>query len=1110
MIKGLLANWDLDFTMAWNFSETTSNVGAICSGGISCSHASTYTVVVNDLSITLVANSAPPPVGAPDTVLTVTVLGSQHQYVLGSSFITSGTVDVLIGNYAVYYNSSTGKFDCSWSSITVSYNGGVLQTLGSGSVSSSFIAPCGVPFMGYGARLSASASFNQAPVLGVPDKNQPSGGRSGNSSASVTGGYRFREYGSGTWQALPVNIMTASSSVCSSIAPNPSPPYPSGSNTYNCTCTANGILSGSTTQGVSAYITYVTSNCDLWIIPDLPKSVVRLNPNYAAMIYRFAMPQSTIISSSANFDYVTNSNTCNQSSYVHPHPTMSQFLGVPGNSIHPIENPFALPSYCPYDTMGNSFYGYNDNTGEDAQSLTVASSFVGIMDVDWTGDYFPPLTIEPPPSNDVYGPLGKYLNVWCAPHWSFMFYFPPDSETDSNAWVLDGNSKAPSQYWIPIRTQWLHNSALPPAEGDNTRTDLCLAPLANQPYLLWGDSSPWGISRFAAETLTSIPSFTFSSGQSSLFSITNGAGAYGGGNITITPTNTTVTVNIALQAFSVAPYMLLSIFKSVTLGWSGANVVSAVANLIGQDGSTMQILTAPGTFSWQNASIPSPTKYCGSWGQDFSYGQTSDAGSDYDSNGVSIVSMSDPIHIACDQFLTSYTAKTLQIVFTLANNSTAFTLNYPSFAPPDGTTPFQYVPETGMSGTHIAAGLSGARTGQWQFFTPSTSIMPPAEYALGGAESAVDAMATKYALFVGSDPIAGTTSQIASIFNSTEGSGTGNAALDTLGFSFVASGQSYPSFIYCNTLRELPPMYSLPYQTKSASLAPSGSYAQTTYDFSVKPRFLIYPKSVTDIFQPANTQWTSGSTYSISGWVVRQHVHPVTNSEDATFFCERNGAKYGILSPWHGYKWTGASPTPASNVQVLCHNTGRLNVMNIESGGAVRNSVSTRHQTPWDVSALTGLTGVDSVRVCAQNDQSIWMTVNYTSSGSKYVQVYYSDDDGQSFNSFGSPMSATQSDIKANEVGDLYWVIFTPNSGTTGPGTLSGYFKGGGDTTVTGPFPITNGTSQIQTDGTQFGLDAGCDQARAWYLAFIVNGESSPSVWMSDDNGLSYIRMNGT
>lgn len=1103
MLGGKLAYWgNLNFTLSWNASYSTDgSAKAICSAALNSYFATTYDlpeVPGIGMEVTMKSNGPGPPGPNPITSFAIELNNTSYgPYVLANSFITSGTVDVVITNYRAYFMAG-GVIESFWDSALFTYNGSTILSLGADSSVSSFVAPCGVPLIGFPANLSCSSGSSEAPIIGVPPIYSVSSSTAVSCSCTANGGWRFTEHGSGTYVELPVTLDFVAPPTAPSICPDPGCPSPSATNTYNGAVSSVWSQTAVTVANYSTVLTSSGNSCSISLIPDLPKSVKRMNAHGSAvMVFRFSMPQSSIELDSTNVDYVGSSNA-SLSSVVNPNPTEVYDLAVVGNSTDPIEDAFSQHSYAVYSSQGVSFYGSHIGSAEQAQQLTRSSAFVGITDADWLANAGTPgvnqvLNYQPPPSLNTYGLIGKYINVWTSPHWSYMYWY--------ENWTLDGASKDFSSYWGPIGTQWLSDPALPPLQDRQTRTDLCVAPFATSLMGLYSPSLPWGVSRFQAQNITPPFVFTFAAAQSSLFTFTNATAVYGA-NITVTPTTTSPSVSIALEGFSVEPYFLLALMERVAVNWAGANITAVSVSLVGQDGSVEVIGTAPGTLSWLTPPIPS--KYLGSWGQDFSYGQTSDGGSDTLPAGESVAAMASPTQNAVSQILNGYTAASLQISFSLAN-LTPFTLDYPSFYTPIAAP--TYLSETSMSGSYLYPKGPGVRVGQWNFTPTSAISATPGIYGLGSKQNVCDGLATKYALFKGIDPVTNTNTEIATLYDSTEGNTVADIIHGTA--SHWVTSNNVPTHIAINSLAELPPMATLPFLTHSpTTLQLTTTYAQEAWDYSCEPRYLIYPVSVTDLEDPSGSIWTAPSGIVVNGWNIRSHTHPVTNSEDATFKIVSNTVQYATVSPWHGYIWFGAA-SQLGGPKLECLKQGSLFVGYIQAK-LLQTQLSTTSQPPWNFSGATGIS-VNSFNVTHAPDESIWLTVDTLDiHGNGVSGLYYSDDNGQTFGVHGSQVSSYQSDVRVNETGDLLWICYQPTSGTSGPGTFVGRYFGAGDLTVGSPFTLQGVSAPLNTDGSGFGFDDAKDQSRGWCLTFIVNGETSPSVWLSDDNGATWNRMTGT
>lgn len=1114
MNAGKTAAYDLLFTLNWSFGgNQTSTANAVLNGArLDCEYANSSTNWVSGLGIHISANTAGPgsPYSTAATKLGFVWNGVTTNYTLGG-YMTSGTVTCEITNAKLYSKGAGGGWMLNFDSMVLTGPGGVLQTITSGSISSPFFAPCGIPILGFPAMLNASGGSAISPIVGGAPIYSTTFDWIQSATSTASGGWQIRPHG-GTYQALPVTVSYQTPPVCASFAPTPGPQVPTATTTNNGSVSAlyqyetNAVANSNTT------VTFQNSNCGVMLIPDLtPKKVNRMNPQGSAtMIYRAKFPNGSGTVSSSNYDLIGETYPCSQSSTFILNAGESTFLGVPRQTTHTMEDAFSGHSYCIYNSSGMSWKAYGTNAGvQRAEQLSVSSAFLGVLDADWGSGTFTPLTFEPPPSNDTYGLYGKYLNTWCAPHWNYWPYFPPDSETDSNSWPLDGSPQPPSTYWQPIRTQFLHNSSLPSVDGTNTRTDLCTAALGASSTGLWPNGGAWGISNFQAQTLAVPTSFAYSSANSGLFSATNGVAVYGT-SITVTPTSVgTVTVTVNLSSFSTAPYFLAQLMSAVQLAAAGSNVTAATASLTGQDGSSYSLgsfLGSATTFNPWSGAVPSPTKYLGSWGQDFGDGATPyDVGSDYTGAGESVTAMANTTQVCAPQLLTGRTATSLVMTFTV-NSLMPFTVSYPVLT--IATNPI-YMSETGMSGSFLYPSGPGVRVGQWDW-TPSSSVASaPSIYLLGGKMNVADSLASKYTLFLGTDPVGGTNTELPNIYDSVEGNSVTSVKSGTYG-QFVSMGGA-PTLVLVNGLAEAPPCASWPVLIRNAgTLQPTTTFGQETWDFTCEPRYLANPTTSSGLYQPGTpeTLWTAPAGISQSGWQLFQHTHAVTNSEDATFHVEASGNKYGICSPWHGYLWIGgvlggAYPYMAADIW------GGLHAVQIDSSGDIEYLYASVTSIDWLVdSIVTSGGGWSNPRMCVVDDRRIELRAIYTDThGNKNAYSAFSYDFGNTFSFSSSPSMANSvlSDIKCSPGGVLLEINAVPSSGTSGPGTFSGRLKHGGDAAFGSAFTLNDSTgTALNHDGSGFGFDAEKAMYGRWLLRFVVNGQTSPTSWWSGDSGATW------
>ena len=102
---------------------------------------------------------------------------------------------------------------------------------------------------------------------------------------------------------------------------------------------------------------------------------------------------------------------------------------------------------------------------------------------------------------------------------------------------------------------------------------------------------------------------------------------------------------------------------------------------------------------------------------------------------------------------------------------------------------------------------------------------------------------------------------------------------------------------------------------------------------------------------------------------------------------------------------------------------------------------------------------------------------------------------------------ATLCDVRCSPNGVLLELSFVPDSGSSGPGSLSGRVRGPGDLAFSSAFtPLDPDGAPLRSDGSGFGFDKAREGPDRWVLAMVADGDSDVSSWYSADEGKTWTR----
>lgn len=955
-------------------------------------------------------------------------LGIGPVTVSAAALVAQPSASVRLDDFRLYQRAAA--WYATWSNLTVTL-GATAHTFGSGNIAGPRLAPTGVPFLGVPPTLAASIAPTASQAAGeIPGQTVPFS-KSYQGACTCSGGYHVKELGSASYVAFPVSlsVLLGGTTGC--------PCEPTLLPTASAADTATGLVTAAFAQTRTCVYrgrfscrtcpdgqtALVPAQWDVWdttaeqqvcsasltLLPNLPKSVRRLAPDYAALIFRSGLPQTTAGYTDSCFDYVSDVNTGNVQERTLPHPRESAFLGVVSDAPHVIEAPMSLATLAPYG------WGASRLLAKATASVSVSPGVCPLGEGGGTpipcfpvfevacegsrASAFPTLVDDAIANPDLApglyhdDPLARYVDTWSAPHWNYAYWFPPNVDSGPLQpweWPVDHRRANPTQYWLPARTQWLWNPLLPTSEAKRTRTDLMSAPLADGSLAgfwrtFWSPMTnltcPWGVCRFIAEPVT-LPATLDT--NAAVWSFTGATAVFGLSAITLTPSATTCVAELSLGSFTNPPYQTLALAVSVLLGWSGASITAVVIDLVGVDGAIVPLATAPGAYPWPRN--PVDLKYAGTWGQDFGVGFiTTDTGADALSTGISSAEMASVENAYAFQLAYGYTAAMLRFTFTLADTTHPVNLDTPVFTLPTAPTVVQ---ETGDTAAILYPNGPGVRFGLWSWWTSAWQD-PPAVRPFGHTSTALDWLAYRRVALSGLAADSGLDAEIAGLYDGVEQTSRDDLATDTVSFIAVADGKLCGVLV--NALAEVPPLAIFPVRARDLDLQPTGAFALESWSHAKGPRDLVSAHEPADLVDTTGVTWTSPHP-GPAGWAIRRHDHPVTNAEDATCTVRSNGVTYAHASPWHGYTCV-LFPSAGASPRIVQSAFGELHLAYIDAGDIhYRWSPYTTPEWQFDT-AVTSDGGWSSPRMTLDHRGRIELRADRAGTAYRFV----SDDNGRTW-----------------------------------------------------------------------------------------------------------------
>jgi hypothetical protein len=656
-----------------------------------------------------------------------------------------------------WYNSplidGTPAWEFRWSNLRIYINGvEVTHTLPTtGSVrNDTYYAPAGLPMSM--ARLHATATAGS----GIGGTGGPCQAWSftAESSVRVVGGWRIRAHGASDWTAYPIRAIRQPllSNPCGETPPAPelggsdtwsavvsAEQHTSASNTsignVTCRCPCPDPSGNIVTVSLPAYRQTSTTReraTSIWIVPDLPREFVALGENltHEYLMYRAKFPEVRVAryASGVRTEYncdTGNTTPCSStlSEPVLLHPQRDELLYVhDGGAGNPLNEPMGEPLHCPY-TLGitltravTHFICPSGPTGcpacppEHQGSTEPCCYTVTNSLLNYTESHTLEVNANCHPQYRHDSQPARYWNTHAAPMWSYICWL--------QNWLLDrdGNGVAEptpvADYWRPHQCQHIEHPALPSAIRSRRRSYLLLDALAHGTWSAWIDDlfgvpSGWvGSVRPALVEWLPPSELQLTSDSAPRWNATNAALAFTALGVSVTPTSTTHTIELALADWNAPPYLYPAVADRVRIWLPDTAYTSLTIQLVSAENETVTIATTRGTHP-----IPSgeDTKYAGTWRRQYAAlaAGYSELGNDWDADGVSNATFADSARATLWQLLAARAGARLRITIT-QTTPTPYVMEYPIFYR-DGVTDAIAID----NGAHTYPHVRGDQTLNW-------------------------------------------------------------------------------------------------------------------------------------------------------------------------------------------------------------------------------------------------------------------------------------------------------------------------------------------------------------------------------------------------------------
>jgi len=877
------------------------------------------------------------------------ITGSSGDSVFRSESETIFEVD----DYEVYADN-TGTWLIEYSGARWYGNGTLLGSWGGGILHAAMpVTPSSIPLLGSALEMQGGGGGG----FGTPTGHIIGSTSYVDSSGTATGGVRYLI--DGTWQEFPVTL----------------PPIVTITNEDGLT--VDGICSASTTFNMSIYgqsSTYVeevyvgvspfnssynfykensdvhTIAAKMRVVPDLPKTVTRLNDDYEALVYRGGMPKTTSRGSFTGTDTRPNlpggttdprsgRTFYNQYQETELYPNQSDILARVTNAASPIEDTLGYPTY----SMVDASHGHNKRRGipisypntstvvptwyEDpfrtmytdyGYTRSVSAGFQFPYDVtDAMGKILPYLTHADP----YEGKKAVYLNTWANPHWSYVLWFPPDSSAASSRWKIDGTPASIQDYWSLVRQQFIENPYLPSGDRTKHRTNVVTEPLACGGFLglfsgvVFGEwTSYWGISRFIAQKVTPAEWLKTDERSASRFTFTNATGIVDASGITVTPSGTNVSVTFDYDSFFVYPHMGAHVRDDIELTWQTANIDEVTVYAMGNEGSE-QRLTA-NVQGIKERVVGSSKNYAATYATDWGADYTDDQGLDVDAKGKSLDYVNDAARTFSFALLPAKGIRKLRFDIKVTNPASTVKLLHPRFKRTDDNTA-KLVRESPAFTSSLSPKGSWYRMGTWTVYDEllDTLLTSPVPRQGSQAPRAIDWLATRRLLWEGRDALDGVQAEAETLFVKDKefvvakdlARRPEDKQQTTHWFPYKRTGNNPLVGVIVSSYREVAPLAFFPTKARDLDLQPTTGFSQKTYSLCFNKQWLLTPGTPTSPLPELkpNTAGASIITPSspVDGWVGGYHTATLsTDGSEAGWLIDRGGKHYGkAIRPWRGY-----------------------------------------------------------------------------------------------------------------------------------------------------------------------------------------------------------------
>lgn len=1027
--------------------------------------------------------------------LVIPTLGIESE-ISHSGFNGSSTMSFILNNVRLYCtNNLQWRFLCDgleW------YIDDTLQESFDGcDLPSSMLCPSSVPLLGIPAELGASCQMDPMPFMGY-------GGDIAEHDALVTfrvhGGWRFLD--DEGWQVLPVKVAGEGSI--------------GGENTYDgcvearlrsfcerkfvetfeCSVGPDGqeAIESSSAEKWEVRRSYENASGSIVLVPNLDKSVRRMNEDYSAVIFRGHFPMTNMLVSCLDFKESGSSHGKSTPSQVTHHFVHSGCLeshDLVTFEMSSIEEPFSWSSVAPFrcDTVQWEVHDIevrllSEGTFvvSDAESHGMAEVY-GFQDERWIQQSanhrsFPHIDVEQNTCKVLsrlrhQDALALYINTIVHPHWSFFYWFPKGSKISrdqvhevgrsdllSASFCSDGLGYEIEKKWIGVPSHW------------------------------------WGIHRFAAFSPSFVSSVPLDEGSRGNWRV-SGCSAKFGDDISVTPHEKVCTLEYEIGSFTQRPFMLPKLCTQVGVHWAGDNIKSLRVYLVNSEGIQSLLCDIPGTHSF----LPGTEGvYAGSWGTGY--------GEDSRGEGRSKKYLADIGQGFSFGLFAGCGASHLRYEVLVEDASLPFAIEYPVFHPPESEVRI-FIEDFRCSCILWPCG-TGVRWGEWNWCPDGQLLFSPERQEPESVSSAVDWLCWNQCVIRGEIDGGLIQGTLRNLYDEYECEEVSDAAKHT--HSFLVNGGLCGTGIVVNHFAEIPPLALFPGHSRLGDYKASSAWSQESWSYAQGSQYYVvsgnHPMHLFSLDE--DTCVTQMYKKQVEGWTVTQCS---SSNKDSKYKVVVNGQELAVVFGGRGYFAVAGLAVRKRRFpwNLQSENGGYHRVDCVDGEVVHRVSQAPLVIGQWNgVQAVTNRGNCCGPRLietpCGRLYLLYWCG---GLNGSLGVYRCFSDDNGfrwseedMIFPNGKHPVLFSGSD------GVMLNAAFVPSSENTEVGTLWGLLHE--DASNAFVFRQSNG-ADIQVYDDSFHIVESQDGSASWILVVHIEGEEEPSEWRSVDHGKSWekIRLGG-